>query len=512
MSTFHGLEMARRALSVQQAALYTTGHNISNANTKGFSRQRVDFQTSLPYPAVGRNRPQIPGQVGTGVDIGAITRVRNDFLDKQFRAENSRVGFWDAQANALYRMEELLNEPSKTGLSHTMTEFWQSLQDLSVNPESGGARAVVAQRGLAVAETFGHLSETLQTIQNDILEEIDKTADTVNSLLRQISQINDQLKQIEPHGYVANDLYDKRDLLLDELSDIVSIRTTYDSLGANSKEIAQGIVSIELVNRNGSSLNPPIVLLDGMTDYHENYFDDFLTYTDSGDGSITSLQFKDQENITVEQFVDQTMGRLAGLIVSHGYEKDNGEVEGHFPNILNRLNTMAKAFAEEFNRVHRLDGASTQDFFVIADDEDAAFTITVHEDIIRNPNLINANTLLPGQDLADQYNNGENALNLAKVFSTALADLDNLSVEGYFENMIGIIGVEAREANRMTENTNILLQQVDEQRMSISAVSLDEEMANMLKFQHAYNAAARSMTAIDELLDRIINNMGLVGR
>src|SRR5690625_7982964 len=110
MSTFHGLEMAKRALSVQQAALYTTGHNISNAHTKGYSRQRVDLHTTLPYPAVGKNRPQIPGQIGTGVEVGAVTRVRNEFLDKQFRSENMRAGFWSAQSDALFRLEELLNE------------------------------------------------------------------------------------------------------------------------------------------------------------------------------------------------------------------------------------------------------------------------------------------------------------------------------------------------------------------------------------------------------------------
>src|SRR5690625_1751959 len=226
MSTFQGLEMAKRALAVQQAALYTTGHNISNANTKGYSRQRVDMSTSLPYPAVGRNRPEIPGQFGTGVEIGAVTRVRNEFLDKQFRSENSRVGFWHVQSNAMYRMEELLNEPSETGLYHTITEFWEALEDLSVNPENGGARAVVAQRGQAVADTFNHLTETLQSIQEDLYQEIDNASDRINSLLGQINQINNQLKHLEPHGYLANDLYDKRDLLVDELSELISIQTS----------------------------------------------------------------------------------------------------------------------------------------------------------------------------------------------------------------------------------------------------------------------------------------------
>lgn len=515
MSTFQGLEMARKALAVQQAALYTTGHNISNANTKGYSRQRVDMHTSLPYPAVGRNRPEIPGQFGTGVEVGLVTRVRNEFLDKQFRSENSRVGFWHVQADAMYRMEELLNEPSDTGLSHTFTEFWESLEDLSVNPENGGARSVVAQRGQAVADTYNHLVETLQSIQNDLHQEMDNTADTVNSLLSQIHQINDQLKHLEPHGYLANDLYDTRDLLVDELSEIISIQTSYESAGGNAKEVAQGIISIELVDRNGSLLDPPVTLLDGSRDYDKDFFKDYFTVeSDQETGAIKEIVINDDtetQTIAADKFVNETIGSLAGLMNAHGYITQDGEVRGHYPRAIDQLNQMAKAMAEEFNRVHRLDGASDQDFFVF-DPENPAFTLAVHEDIIKDPNLINANTLEIGQDLEDQFNNGENALKLAGVFSTPLDDLNGMSVEGYLEHIIGVIGVEAREANRMSQNTQILKHQIDEQRMSESAVSLDEEMANMLKFQHAYNAAARNMTAVDELIDRIINNMGLVGR
>src|SRR5690625_1772986 len=148
MSTFHGLEMAKQALFAQRSALYTTGHNISNANTEGYSRQRVNFETMSPYPAGARNRPEIPGQMGTGVKAGSIERVRDQFLDNQFRAENGKSGYWETMSHALGRMENILNEPSESGLSHTMNQFWESLQDLGVSPDNSGARSVVAQRGL----------------------------------------------------------------------------------------------------------------------------------------------------------------------------------------------------------------------------------------------------------------------------------------------------------------------------------------------------------------------------
>src|SRR6478672_2643834 len=107
VSTFHGLETARRGLNTQQSALYTTGHNISNANTPGYSRQRVNFETTTPFPGVGMNAPKIPGQMGTGVQAGSIQRIRDQFSDKQFRDENNKLGYWGARAGALERMEEI---------------------------------------------------------------------------------------------------------------------------------------------------------------------------------------------------------------------------------------------------------------------------------------------------------------------------------------------------------------------------------------------------------------------
>src|SRR5690625_2581329 len=255
MSTFHGLEMAKKALFAQQGALHTTGHNIANANTDGYSRQRVNFNTTTPFPVPSRVQPQIAGQLGTGVEIGSVQRIRDQFLDAQYRTENSKLGYWEATSTALRRMENLLNEPTEQGLAEVMNLFWQSLNDLAVNPDNTGARSVVAQRGLAVAETFNYLSKNLKSIQADLKSQIDVMAgDTdsqINSLLRQINDINEQVQKIEPHGYVANDLYDRRDVLIDELSKLVNIKVHRHKSADSSQEIADGLVSIELVKEDG---------------------------------------------------------------------------------------------------------------------------------------------------------------------------------------------------------------------------------------------------------------------
>ena len=126
MSTFHGLETAKRAMFTQQQALYVTGHNIANANTPGYSRQVLNMVPTDPFPAAAMNRPQIPGQMGTGVEAGSIQRVRDSFLDSQFRNENNKLGYWESRADALTKMEGIMNEPSENGLSAVMGEFWQS--------------------------------------------------------------------------------------------------------------------------------------------------------------------------------------------------------------------------------------------------------------------------------------------------------------------------------------------------------------------------------------------------
>ena len=253
-STFMGLETARRGMFTQQSALHTTGHNIANANTPGFTRQRINFEQTEPYPSASLNRPQIPGQVGSGVKAGSIQRVRESFLDVQYRGENNKLGYWETRAESYLKLEEVLNEPSESGLAKTMDQFWQSLQDLAVNPTNPGARSVVRQRGIAVSETFNYLHNSLSSIQSDLKNEISVTEKSINSILDQISKINGQVADVEPHGYLPNDLYDERDRLIDQLSSIVNIKVDYTRSGGNSLKMADGQAVIKMVSDSGKEL------------------------------------------------------------------------------------------------------------------------------------------------------------------------------------------------------------------------------------------------------------------
>ncbi|HLS20574.1 MAG TPA: flagellar hook-associated protein FlgK [Bacillota bacterium] len=515
MSTFHGLEMAKQALFAQQSALYTTGHNIANANTPGYSRQRVNFDAARPFPVPSMNRPEIPGQMGTGVEISSIQRIRDKFLDAQFRSENSRMHHWETKSNALTRMERLLNEPSDTGLSKTMDLFWQSLQDLAVHPDQAGTRSVVAERAKSVTDTFNHLAKSLENIRTDLRAEIGGAEDKINSLLRQINRINEQIKTIEPHGYLANDLYDNRDVLIDELSELVNINVEYHKSEGGALDIADGIVSIELVDERGQSFTNPIILIDEEVEYPSNYT--FVKVADGESGISEIIFHPDESAISVDAHLltEQSIGSFISLISSYGYENSEGKIVGDYPEMMAQLDRLAYGFAQAFNDEHRngydFNGDDGQDFFINIDaEEGAAKLITVSADILENPSLIAAGYVESGEEKFS--GNGENALRLAEMFDEPIGDLNESSPREFLQAMISKLGINTQEANRMKNNTNILRTQVDEQRMSVSAVSLDEEMSNMIRFQHAYNAAARNMTAIDEMIDRIINGMGLVGR
>ncbi|MED4454453.1 flagellar hook-associated protein FlgK [Metabacillus fastidiosus] len=519
-STFMGLEISKRGMFTQQGALHTTGNNIANVNTPGYSRQRINFEATTPYPSIGMSRPQIPGQMGTGVQAGSVQRIREGFLDTQYRQENNKLGYWESRANALEKMEEIMNEPSDAGLSKTLDRFWQSLQDLAINPTNAGARSVVRERGIAVADTFKYLSKSLNQIQNDLKTELNVSKDELNSIANQLNSINKQISEIEPHGYLPNDLYDQRDLLLDKLSSLVNIKVTNHPSGGNALKIAEGIVTVEIVDDSGKSLG---TLVDGE---QQSVNELSIGYAGEEDGGLVQTISIGTDEINILDF--NSMGKISSLIDSYGY----GDQEGLFTNMLNKLDVMAFDFAKEFNKIHNeglgltleagtdkliIDKDNRYNFFsfgtdgsgtdiMLSDSKGAAGLIQISKAIKDSTNHIAASL-----DSADTTaGNGGNALKLAEVKNNPfMIDGTSTTFQNYYEGVIGGMAVNAQEAERLSGNSMLLRDSVDQRRQSVSAVSLDEEMTNMIQFQHAYNASARMITLQDEILDKIINGMGL---
>lgn len=557
--TFHGLETVRRALFTQQSAISVTGHNIANVNTKGYSRQRVNFQQTNPFPAAGVNRAEIPGQLGTGVEAGAIERVREYFLDIQYRGENNKLGYYQSMAGSLSKLEDIMNEPSETGLSSVLGQFWESLQDLSTYPESDGTRQVVIQRAESVIDTFHYLSDSLTSIKNDIGNEIGVNLKEINSLLKQISELNKQIGEVEPHGYLPNDLYDQRDVLVDQLSQSINIKVTRRSSGGDPAQVAEGQYNITLVGNDGRET----ALVTG-SNYMQLGFktaDHGLTYEIPPAVKELTVFNSDGKSTYGDpiQFVNNNgqlsfaNGKLRGLIEAYGYETPSSvpgstSVAGIFPDVLDDIDKFAFTFANIFNEIHSKgytlnNTEGSNQFFIMAPGSSADFASKSYQGAAKalmlgdiTPSGIAASTSAVKDDsgniISVDAGDGKNADNLANIAGmllnstaqklegltetidlTALSVIDSTgSLNSFFEGVIGGIGVDAKEANRLSNNSGILAQSVDENRQSVSSVSIDEEFTNLIKFQHAYNAAARQITVIDEMLNKIINGMGIAGR
>lgn len=471
ISTFLGIETTLRAIMAQRKATETASHNIANANTPGYTRQRVNLTASFdPYTVPSLGRPELPGQLGTGVGIAAIERVRDEFLDLQIRNEVANLGYWEIKRDGLQKIEVILNEPSDNGLNNVMTAFWNAWQELSKNPESLAVRSEVRQRGVTLAETIQHLYRQLTQLQEDLNFNVGVVVNRINTIATQLADLNWQIARSVVVGDNPNDLRDRRDLLIDELAKLVDITVA---------EQADGTVTVAIGGRN---------LVEGIK------ADALQVVPDSGNNDFYTVQWSDGAP------VDFTKGNLAGMI----WVRDSGVA-----NVLQQLDELAATLISEVNAVHQagygLDGSTGNDFFTGT----GAADIAVAPGVLSDLNLIAA-----ASDASALPGDGSNALKLAQLKDalTMPPGAPSGTFGDYYRSLVATLGIDTEQAVHMVENEEVLVTQLENRRQAVMGVSLDEEMANIVKFTHAYQAAARALTVLDEELDIIINRMGLVGR
>lgn len=530
-STFMGLETSKRGLSAQQSGLYTTGHNISNANTIGYSRQTVNLKPTNGFPGSGMNAPQIPGYLGTGATPGSIQRVRDQFIDNQFRQETTKLGYWGSRTEAIGQLEGILNEPSTYGIDTAFNDFFKALQDLSASPENSAARQVAIEKAKTLAESFNYTNKQLTEVQENLKNQINVETKNVNSILKQIAQLNDQIANSEPNGYLPNDLYDERDILVDQLSQYLPITIKKEGNGGNSKESAEGTYNIflkladgsevQLVNKREAATLTPQTTVGAGGNLVDSNFDDSKTFTafsqfnivmGSGGGAGATVNMRQ---------LNKGSGILQGIVESYGYiTKDAGgnfsQPTGVIQDKLADLDKLANEFAKAFNDIHKkgytlekkdadgtLINASVAggEFFVV----NGAGGIKVSDVILGDFNKFAVSSV------ANEVGNGKIAIELSNLKTKALVGLNNASAQTFFQSMIGDVGVLGEQAARMFKNSSSLQLSISNNRASVSSVSLDEEMTNMIMYQQAYNASARMLTVMDETLEKIINGMGRVG-
>jgi flagellar hook-associated protein 1 FlgK len=467
-STFFGLNTALSGVLTNQRALNTVSHNLTNATTPGYTRQRVETAAATPYTHPALNNAVAPGQVGTGVVATAHLRLRDQFVDLNYRSTSSDVGQWEARADAMQTLDAVIDEPGDTGITSLMSKYWSAWHALSLQPDSAAAREAVRSAGQTLAAGFNDLNRQLTQAQTEAGTRIDLGVQRVNEIAGQLNNLNQQIAMVVAVGQEPNDLRDQRDLLLDELA-------TYSNMGV-AESGPNGKVTVTIGNQ---------ILVDPSTDTVNALAIDAAGAATVG-GNATAL----------------TSGKLRGLVDLRD------TVIGGANGYIAQLDTMAAALAASVNARHAagfgLVGSTGNAFF----QGTTAATIALDGAIAGSTDAIAASSTaggLPGG--ADAAVTMAQLQYVVQTIGTATTTLD-----GFYGQFVAMIGVDADQASRLHQVQSGVLDAAQARRDGVSGVNMDEEMTDMVRFQKSYNAAARMITTLDQMLETIITGMGVVGR
>ncbi len=429
--TLQGLQTALSGLLAEQQAIDLTGQNISNANTEGYSRQVAVLQTNEPMriPALSPTTGE-GGQLGTGVSVATYTRIRNTYLDAQYRTQNSELGSATTQANELQQAQSAFDEPSSAGIASQLSTFWSAWGELANAPSSEAAKVAVVSAGSELADTLNQVSAQLQTIRGQAAQQyaaIVGPSGEVQGDASQIAELNQQIKLSLQAKQQPNDLEDRRDLLLDKLSELANVTVAKEADGTDT--VSFGDAAEPLVQ--GSKVTWPQAL------------------TAAAGGKLGTLL------------------QLSGP-------------EGALAKYQTALDGVAASLAESVNALH-----TATPFF--SGTTAATIAVAVKPSEVQT----SAKGSFGGNEVAQ-----------------GIADLRGGTAEQRYAALIAQVGSDVQSAQSNQANSQAVLTAINQQRQSVSGVSLDEEMTNLITFQRGYEASARAMTSMDEMLRTLIEHTG----
>lgn len=451
------MNIGQSALLTQQKAIDITSNNIANVNTPGYSRQRLVIQQGSPIRV-----DSLTMSTGVTADPG-IQRFYDQFLTSQLENENESLGRWDAQKEALEKAELMFDEAGGMGLSNAMSEYWNAWQDLSNNPSGVAERSTLVSAGQYLSSVFNQTYNNISKLQQDIDTHVQGVVDDINGLAQQVAALNQKVVQVETDGHNANDFRDERDQLVSELSKLININTYEDG---------DGYLSID--TENGKPLVQGTATWD-------------LVAADSG--GVQNVFWQDSNGTNVDITANISGGELKGLISSR---------DDHLDDYLTQLDTLANTLRTSVNGAHNagfdLNGANGLDFFTGS----GAADLGVNAAIVADTDLIaaaGAGEGLPGGNGA--------AMTLANLQNSAVMP-GSSTFDDYYNALVGKVGSDVQEANFNSSHQQSMVQGLENYRQQVSGVSLDEEMVNLVKFQHAYSAAAKLISTADEMMDEIL--------
>lgn len=221
LSSFFGLEMGRRALDYFRRGMETAGHNISNADVEGYSRQRVEASSTDPFTEPGLARPALPGQIGTGVQVDAIVRLRDAFLDMQYQEESTVLGYWERIEQVLNHIELFVNEPAGEGFAAAIDDYWAALQEAHKRPDSSSVREDLVQKTITLTTFLEQLATNYDQYRAALNQDLKLKVEEANNYIDQIAALNETISEVQGVGGNPNDLLDRRDLLVEKLCKLI---------------------------------------------------------------------------------------------------------------------------------------------------------------------------------------------------------------------------------------------------------------------------------------------------
>lgn len=633
-STFMGVEMGKRGVAVHQTAIQTTGHNITNLNTDGYSRQRVKIGTVDPLYSPGLSRPNTPGQLGQGPTVARVERIFDVLHETQVLSASDDLGYWSARDQYIEKLEMIYNEPNEVSVRTFMDQFWNSWQDLAENPEQLSSRAGVVQKGQALSEAINYRSGALQEQRMLLNDEIKITVSDINQKTNAIAALNTQITQVKAMGDEPNDFMDRRDLLVRELAMLLPISVHHQDNGefrvhVKGHILVQGELAHPLSTFDDPANDSLATVRWGQADaphWRDTPNDDYL----AGNGRLASLielrdvdvldEMNKLDAITIH-FIDvvndlhragagrngesgvaffrqnnivenatgsidrngdgqldstylfrisganrveptQQVG-LAGVITLSGPRGSRIEVPYNpadtVSDIVARINYSGAEVVARVDSQGQLSlkgslasDPAAENFVVryVADsgqflvgyagllnqsgevgafnyeNADAGETalrmergasyqttplrrpaawIAVNERISSDLNFVAASKPMASGEMAVGDNNM--ALAIANVRHEKVM-IDRLtSLDDFFADSAAIIGSKGQEARDTHQAFMSISKGLDDIRQSISGVNINEEFADLVKFQHGFSASARFISICDQMLDTIVNRL-----
>ncbi|MFK7824976.1 MAG: flagellar hook-associated protein FlgK [Oligoflexales bacterium] len=467
---FHSLNIGSESLYANRQGIDTTAHNISNAQTEGYSRQRVRLSQRDPMEKAGL-------LIGNGVYVGSIERFHNKFIERQVNLAHNDVGDSEARMDSLTRLGEIFSPELNSSLADQLNNFFSSWQNLSKYPEELTVRTQVKEQGENIADSFRRIDSELRRQRQGINEYIKMTAEEASETVSTIANLNDQIRQTEVGvRNPSNDLRDQRDRLVRKLSNIIDMNYYED---ADGMVTIHGPGGVQLIDRGRAAS-----IKVRQNGNNQGLFD--LIVVDSEDSS--------ERNITESV----NGGRLKGLInirdvVSSSLLESNNEMATKFVDLVN--GNHRRGFGLEQFR-----NTNGRNFFEsISDPKFAAQNIKLSLHVLNSTDAISASSL--------QNSPGDNVVanNIARIQSSKVFTDTDATLNEYYADYVGVLGMETVRVKQVNESDQIIMADLQSRREAVSGVSLDEEATNLIRWQTAFTASSKVVTTVDEMLQTVLN-------